>query len=78
MPKKKKDVKVENNPGLIRDTATSAIINTNSNAYEARREQIARDRNQKQIDQLQQNDIDNLKSDVAEIKRMLEKLIGGK
>lgn len=49
MPKKKKDVKVENNPGLIRDTATSAIINTNSNAYEARREQIARDRNQNRL-----------------------------
>jgi hypothetical protein len=76
MPKKTK--KVENNPGLERDTATKAIINTNNDAYLARRTQIKAAQNKRILDDTQSRDIDNLKNDVAEIKKMLQKLIGGK
>lgn len=77
MPRKKK-VQVENNPDLVRDTSTNAIINTNSDAYQARRAQIAAVKAQQQIDEQQRQDIDQLKTDVVEIKKMLEKLLGGK
>ncbi len=77
MPRTKK-VKVENNPDLVRDTSTNAIINTNSGAYEARRAQIAAVKLQKQIDDQQRKDIDQLKTDMVDIKKMLEKLLGGK
>lgn len=75
---RKKKVKVVNNPDLVRDTSTNAIINTNSSAYEARRNQIAAVKEQKKIDEQQRADIDLLKNDMIEIKKMLEKLLGGK
>ena len=75
MPKKKK---VENHPSLERDTATTAIINTNPDAYTARREQLRADENKRILDAQQSADIDTLKNDVVEIKKMLQKLIGGK
>ena len=77
MPRTKK-VQVENNPDLVRDTSTNAIINTNSDAYQARRAQIAAVKMQKEIDEQQRQDIDQLKTDMVEIKKMLEKLLGGK
>jgi len=77
MPRKKK-VQVENNPDLVRDTSSNAIINTNSDAYQARRAQIAAVKMQKEIDEKQRQDIDQLKTDMVEIKKMLEKLLGGK
>lgn len=77
MPRKKK-LQVENNPDLVRDTSTNAIINTNSDAYQARRAQIAAVKAQQQIDEQQRQDIDQLKTDMVEIKKMLEKLLGGK
>jgi|TARA_B110000908_G_scaffold117239_1_gene137399 hypothetical protein len=73
-----KKVKVKDNPGLERDTATKAIINTNNDAYLSRRTQIKATENKQKLDTQQSKDIDNLKSDVAEIKKMLQKLIGGK
>jgi phosphoglucomutase len=73
-----KKLKVKDNPGLERDTATKAIINTNNDAYLSRRIQIKAYENKQKLDMQQSKDIDNLKSDVAEIKKMLQKLIGGK
>ena len=73
-----KKIKVENNPSLERDTATTAIINTNTDAYTARREQLRADENKRILDAQQSADIDTLKNDVVEIKKMLQKLIGGK
>ena len=81
MPRKKKKpeiLKVENNPDLIRDTANSAIINTNEDAFAARKAQIQAAKEKKTIDEKQQQDILQLQGDVAEIKQMLQKLIGGK
>jgi len=73
-----KKIKVKDNPGLARDTATKAIINTNNDAYASRRAQIKAVENKRKLDELQTEDINNLKSDVAEIKKMLQKLTGGK
>ena len=73
-----KKLKVKDNPGLERDTANKAIINTNNDAYLSRRTQIKANENKQKLDMQQSKDIDNLKSDVAEIKKMLQKLIGGK
>ena len=73
-----KKLKVKDNPGLERDTATKAIINTNNDAYLSIRTQIKANENKQKLDMQQSKDIDNLKSDVAEIKKMLQKLIGGK
>ena len=73
-----KGKKVKELPGFIRDEDTNAIINTNSSAYEARRNQIAAVKEQKKIDEQQRADIDLLKNDMIEIKKMLEKLLGGK
>ncbi len=70
--------KVKDKPGFIRDSATKAIINTNNDAYAARRMQIKALKEKQALDEKQSKDIDNLKSDVAEIKKMLQKLTGGK
>jgi hypothetical protein len=73
-----KKLKVDNNHSLERDTANTAIINTNSDAYVSRRTQIKATQIKQKLDEQQTQDIDNLKNDVAEIKKMLQKLIGGK
>ena len=81
MPRKKKQpeiLKVENNPDLIRDTANTAIINTNEEAFLARKAQIQAAKEKQAIDEKQQQDILQLQGDVAEIKQMLQTLIGGK
>lgn len=66
----KKTAKVEENLDLIRDLTSNAIINTNSNAYEARLNQIAKEK----LDRQQSTDIEDLKTDIAEIKKLLKTL----
>jgi|TARA_R110000851_G_scaffold218411_1_gene371316 hypothetical protein len=70
-------LKVENNHSLERDTINSAIINTNMDAYTARLEQIRAWNIKQLMTEQQTKDIDNLKNDVTEIKKMLRQLIGG-
>ena len=60
----------ENND-LLRDLTSNAIINTNSNAYEARLHQIAKER----LDERQSIDIANLQKDMTEIKKLLKTLV---
>lgn len=59
---------VEGRPGLYRDTATNAIINMNKNASAsnrlAREKAIQRDK-----------DIESLKSEVSDIKQMLNQIL---
>lgn len=64
-------IPVENRPGLYRDPATNAIINMNTSGAEA-----ARNARQKAIQRDQ--DIENLKSDMAEIKQLLMQLLESK
>tara|TARA_B100000131_G_scaffold310278_1_gene341776 strand:+ start:1438 stop:1650 length:213 start_codon:yes stop_codon:yes gene_type:complete len=67
MPRRKK---VEDNPSLERDTASNAVINTNTSAYENRLKQIEKSK----VDAQQSEDIIQLKKDVEEIKKLLEKI----
>ena len=62
--------KVKNNPNLERDLSTRAVINTNTSAYEARLAQIEKVK----LDAQQSEDIIQLKKDVGEIKKLLEKI----
>jgi len=62
-----KNKKIIDNPGLIKDTTSQAVINTNSTAIQARRAQIAmlKDKDAEMV---------QMKSDIAEIKSLLQKL----
>ena len=62
---------VENNPSLVRDSNSNAIININESAYQARLRQIEESKNQAQ----QAEKIDKLESDVEEIKNLLKLLV---
>ena len=70
MAKKQNTAKVEDNPDLERDLSTNAIINTSMNAYQARLNQIEKSK----LDAQQSADIVQLKKDVGEIKKLLEKI----
>lgn len=61
-------IKIEGYPGLVRDTNSGAILNINSNEIEAARE---RKKLRKQKDQ----EFENLKNEVSEIKELLLKLV---
>jgi len=70
MAKKQKTAIVEDNPDLVRDLSTNAIINNSDKAYEARLSQIAKSKK----DEKQSEDIMELKKDVEEIKKLLKKI----
>ena len=70
MAKKQKTAIVEDNPDLVRDLSTNAIINNSDKAYEARLSQIAKSKR----DEKQSEDIMELKKDVEEIKKLLIKI----
>jgi len=70
MAKKQKTAIVEDNPDLVRDLSTNAIINNSDKAYEARLSQIAKSKR----DEKQSEDIIELKKDVEEIKKLLKKI----
>ena len=55
------------NPDLVKDTTTGAVINTNSNAFARRRAQMAL-----QIEK--DNKIEQLEKDVAELKKLIKGL----
>lgn len=63
-------VQIEDNIDLERDVTSHAVINNNTAAYNARL-------NQKKIKENQQNEIAEIKNDIAEIKALLKNL-GGK
>jgi|TARA_B110000908_G_scaffold82974_1_gene99343 hypothetical protein len=64
MPRTKK---IKDNPDLIKDTSSQAVINTNRTAIQARRAQIAFNRQKE--DELQM-----MKDDIAEIKSLIKQL----
>jgi polyhydroxyalkanoate synthesis regulator phasin len=59
---------VEDNPNLSRDMSSTAIINTNKDAYEQR---LARKNSARESAE----EINSLKSEVQELKNLLQKLI---
>jgi hypothetical protein len=65
---KKDYIPVEGHPGLYRDPASNAIINTNKS--DVKKSRLARQK-AKQRDE----DIENLKNDMAEIKSLLKQML---
>jgi predicted metal-dependent phosphoesterase TrpH len=68
--------KVDGHPGLFRDPQTRAVINMNAADIDK-----ARARKEKQKEQVQkmeavQKDVDQMKSDIGDIKHLLQKLAG--
>lgn len=64
-------IKVKDHPGLVRDSQSKAILNTNDIALAKYREERDKQlRIQRAIE-----DVDGLKQDVDEIKAMLKKLL---
>jgi len=64
-------VKIENKDGLIRDISSGAVLNTNQTDYENylnRKKQaaLAKEQSSKQVEE-----INNLKNELGEIKKML-------
>ena len=59
--------KIKENPDLVKDTVTQAVINTNTSAFSARRDQL---------DKLKAKDteIETMKSDIEELKKIIKKL----
>lgn len=71
---RKKIVEIVDEPNLVKDLTSGAVINTNRSAYEARIQ--ARDRKavQGETDLQQSKDIESLKADMAEIKKLLKSI----
>jgi len=72
-----KFLKVTGNDGLVRDSETLAILNTNSSEYEkyvAQRESLRKTKDEMGR---QADEINNIKQDLNEIKQMLQALIKG-
>ena len=71
---RKKIVEIVDEPNLVKDLTSGAVINTNRSAYEARIQ--ARDRKavKAEIDLQQTKDIEALKADMAEIKKLLKSI----
>ena len=69
MPRKKKEthIQIEDNPDLVKDTASQAVINTNTNAFINRRQQLSKSKQNEER-------INKMESDIAEIKKLLKGL----
>ena len=59
--------KIIGSPDLVKDTSNGAVINTNTNAFAKRRQQM-------QLAQEKDNKLAQLESDVAELKKIVKKL----
>ena len=64
MPRTKK---IKDNPDLIKDTTSQAVINTNSNAILARRQQLA-------LIKSKDIELQQMKNDIAELQSLIIKL----
>jgi hypothetical protein len=67
-------LRVKENERLVRDSANFAILNTDVNAVRLHEQKMERLRREKSKEQ----DINNLKRDVSEIKELLQVLIQSK
>lgn len=73
-----KIAKVEGHDSLVRDMSSHAIVNNNDAGYDAYIRSRERARQQAKIMQQHSEELNNLKSDMQEIKQMLSILIKGK
>tara|TARA_B100000963_G_C22268296_1_gene511599 strand:- start:308 stop:520 length:213 start_codon:yes stop_codon:yes gene_type:complete len=67
MARKKKEALIEDNPGLVKNLDNGAIINTNTSELLARRQQMG-------LMQAKQDEIDSMKQDIEELKKLVKNL----
>lgn len=67
-------LKVKDNPGLVRDSRSKAIISEDKDAFEA----YVREKNFRSQFQQQRDEINTLKQDIHAIKTLLESLVRDK
>lgn len=67
--------KVSNAESLVRDMTTGAILNNNASGYESYIAQRERIKKQKQQAAQQEEDINNIKSELSDIKTLLLHLL---
>lgn len=68
-------LKVQGSESLVRDPSTHAIINTNESEYKAYAARQALNQQRKQQINNQTKELESLKQEMVEIKRMLAELI---
>ena len=68
-------VQVENHPDLVRDTHSHAIININRGAYERAKKRAQEAQESRDEIRTATREINNIKSEMHEIKSLLEKLV---
>ena len=70
-------INVEGSGGLVRDKETGAILNTNKSEIErARERKIISKKKEEELDNMK-SDIRNLKDDIGEMKSLLTKIANG-
>ena len=69
-------VNIEGKPGLVRDLSSGAILNTNSVDYENHLLNRTRSARIQEKIVSQQDQINSMKADLTEIKRLLQSLVG--
>jgi len=67
----KKTAKIKDNPDLMKDFTSGAVINTNNSAYEARLAQVEK----RKLDEQQSKDIEDMKKEIAELTKLVKKLV---
>ena len=73
---KENHIPVEGHPDLARDNTSHAIINHNTSAYEQARRRAAAAQAQRDEIRDTTREINNLKSEMHEIKNLLKELVG--
>ena len=68
-------IKVEGHDGLVRDQLTHAIINTNNSEYTSYINRKKKLSEEKENSRKQQEEIDMIKNDITDIKRLINILI---
>ena len=66
---------VEERPDLVRDTNSNAIINRNTSAYELAKRRAQEAQSQRDEIRTATREINNIKSEMHEIKGLLQKLV---
>ena len=67
----KKIAKIKDNPDYIKDLSSGAVINTNNSAYEARLAQVQK----RKLDEKQSADIEDIKKEIAQLTKLVKKLV---
>ena len=68
-------LKVEGHENLVRDTSSNAIINKNVNAYESAKKRAGEAQRQRDEIRETNRELNTLKSEMHEIKSLLQQLV---